>query len=153
MIRKNRFIENTCYWILLILWLAFATILSRQTGEETAEVSGGMSAWLCGLLGRVGITVDISLLHSLIRRAAHIVIYLVIGFLMCRTFRLSFQGAWVLPLALVLCIGIGVLDEYQKAFIPGRHCHWNDALLNCASCLPGVLIGRIVPLRTRSKTD
>ncbi len=146
---KNRVV----YWILLILWLIFLVRLSRQTGSETVDLSGGITEWLCGVLARLGIHTELAPLHSLIRRAAHVVIYLVLGFLMCRTFRLSFRGAWALPLALALCIGIGVLDEYQKAFIPGRHCHWNDALLNCVSCLPGVLIGRIVPLRTRSKTD
>ncbi len=34
------------YWVLLILWLAFAVSLSRQTGNETADLSGGITEWL-----------------------------------------------------------------------------------------------------------
>ncbi len=150
---ENSRLKKCIYYLLLLLWLTFAILLSRQSGEETLELSEGLSKWLCELLERVGMVVPIRSVHSFLRNAAHIVIYLVLGFLMCRAFRLSFHGAWVLPLALVLCIGIGVLDEYQKAFIPGRHCHWNDVLLNCVSCVPGAIVGWFVPRRPRSKTD
>ncbi len=143
--------KKTISWVLLILWLAFAVSLSRQTGSETADLSGGITEWLCGVLARVGIHAELAPLHSLFRRAAHVAIYLVLGFLMGRTFRLSFRGAWVLPLALALCVAIGVLDEYQKAFIPGRHCHWGDAAINCVSCVPGALLGWLAPRIRRSK--
>lgn len=139
--------KKLLYWTLLILWFIFTILLSRQTGGETAELSGGITQWLCGVLARIDIHTDPAALHSALRTAAHILIYLVFGFLTGRAFRLSFRSRWLIVLCLLLCFALGVLDEYQKAFIPGRHCHWNEALLNCLLSVPGVLLGWLLPIK------
>ena len=132
------------YWVLLVLWLILAVFLSRQTGEETADLSGGISAWLTSLLEGIGIPVDPASVHALVRKAAHVAIFLVLGFLVSRTFHLTFRGRWVIPAAATVCLAAAVLDEAQKAAIPGRHCHWDDAALNAASVLAGLLLERLI---------
>ena len=147
---NTKALKRTIYWLLLLLWLALAVYLSRQTGEQTADFSGGLTEWLAGLLARIGIAVELEPLHDVMRRCAHVFIYLVLGFLACRVFCLSFSGKWVIAAVFLFCFAVGVLDEYQKAFIPGRHCHWNDVLVNCICGAVGVIIGLLVR-RVRKK--
>ena len=148
--------KRAVYWIALLLFLALAVFLSRQTGKETAEVSGGLTAWLIPVLRGMGIAADPETLHALLRKAAHVVIYLVLGFLVCRAFRLSFRGGWVMPAAAAVCLAAAVLDEVQKGAAPGRHCQWDEAALNAACVLVGLLLGWLagrLSARQRKKTE
>ena len=150
MVKNQKKSRRAVYWTLFILWLILLVFLSRQTGEETVKQSGSITEFLCRLSASIGIRTDPASIQNLIRRAAHVVIYLVLCFLLCRAFRFSFRGVWLLPTAIALCMAIGVLDEYQKAFIPGRHLHWNDVLLNCVSTVPGALIGWFAPGKSKT---
>ena len=131
------------WWLLLAVWMLLATVLSRQTGEETAQLSGGISAWLASLLEGIGIAVDPEALHLLLRKAAHVAVFLVLGFLAGRAFHLTFRGRWVTAAAAAVCLA-AVLDEVQKAAVPGRHCHWDDAALNAVSVLAGLALERLI---------
>ena len=126
------------------MWMLLATVLSRQTGEETAQLSGGISAWLASLLEGIGIAVDPEALHLLLRKAAHVAVFLVLGFLAGRAFHLTFRGRWVAAAAAAVCLATAVLDEVQKLSVPGRHCHWDDAALNAACALAGLALERLI---------
>ena len=141
---RSAVLKKTIFWLLLILWVALLVVLSRQSGEETAELSGGLSGWIVGVLAQIGIEAEQNAVHRLLRLGAHVFLYLVLGFLVSRAMHLSFRGRWVSAAIPVICLVISFLDEYQKAFIPGRHCQWDEAALNFVCSMVGAAVGRVV---------
>ena len=146
---RGEMIRRAAYWTALVLWAGMAVFLSRQGLEDTARLSGTIAAWLAGLLRGIGVRTDPETLHELVRKAAHVVIFLVLGFLVSRAFSLSFHGRWVIPAAAAVCLAAAVLDEAQKAAVPGRHCHWDEAALNAGCAMAGLALGQLVRRRTQ----
>lgn len=76
---KQRRIRMIIAWASIIVWGIFAIVLSRQDGSATAELSYGLSEHTAEFLGNIGINIHAELLNEIIRKIAHIVIYLVLG--------------------------------------------------------------------------
>lgn len=138
-------------WLPVILWAGLMIFLSRQSGTDTTELSGLLTRMLAEVLARLGIIVDQVQLHHALRTSAHIIVYFVWSVLLYRAFcgcsRVCFTVSALLRsflLTLVLCSAVAVLDELQKKWIPGRHCNWNEVVLNAVSALVGTLICSVI---------
>ena len=115
-----------------LLWLAFSLYLSHQNGDQTGEVSMGLAQWLFGWTG-IG-SGALLVLNNVLRKAAHVVLYMVLAVLALLTVRELWRveaprDLRNLAAAAVLLI-IAVLDEVTKIPIDGRHCDAVDMCLN-----------------------
>lgn len=152
---KQRKIRMITAWTCIILWGIFAVILSRHSGSTTSEISYGISNRLELLLAYIGINIHAELINEIIRKAAHIVIYLVLGgllyYALAYTFRRSSKHSLVLAIA--LCLTASLLDELQKIFIPGRHCDPEEILLNSIAGIVGIILCYFfcIPKNTKTK--
>lgn len=129
-------------WVCIFLWGLLAVFLSRQNGTETAALSYGISEKLAAWLGYWGLRPSVAAINRGIRKAAHILIYLMGGGLVYDALICTFgwrPGASLIPAA-VLCLAASTLDELQKLFIPGRHCDPEEILLNGAAGVVGIAI-------------
>lgn len=170
---KRYILRRLFWWMLSCLWCVLAICLSRQTGGQTAElglfvtdltervlvrlgafVPEGAFALLEKYLPETLVTllrgehVRTEYLHLFLRKAAHVGVYLGMGFLFLRAWAASMAARgrgqlWaVLPAGLLGSI-VAVLDEAQKMYIPGRHCDWGEAQLNIIALAAGLLAGLI----------
>lgn len=114
-------------WLVLTVgWFVFMTYLSHQNGAETAETS----LKLAEFLGNEN-------LNGWLRRAAHVVLFLVLAVLPSFTI-----AAWDLDWRFVfLVLGWAVVDEATKPLVDGRHFAWFDVGLNEVGSLIGIVIG------------
>ena len=137
---KQRRIRMIIAWACIIVWGIFVIVLSRQDGSATTELSYGLSEHTAEFLGNIGINIHAELLNEIIRKIAHIVIYLVLGgllyYALAYTFRQKPQQQLVLSIG--LCLLASSLDEMQKIFIPGRHCDPEEILLNSIAGIIGI---------------
>lgn len=126
--------RNPFYFLPAVLWLAVIFFLSGQTGEDTASLSLTITRWLMRFLPGV----SEAGLHSWLRKLAHVGVYFVEGALLYPALR-----AWLRSvgkgffLTIAVCALIAAADEAHKALIPGRHCSWDEAVLNVLGAFLG----------------
>ena len=116
--------------VITILWLTFMLVLSHIPGGP----SGEESRWLSSMTG---------VKESVLRRSAHVVLYLVLGVL--TTLAWAETEFWVKGLVLVI---IAVADESSKAlrFFKDRHSSMAEMGLNVVGAIAGLVIGWLIGL-------
>ena len=141
--------------IITALWFILSVFLSHQGGEETYSTSMVPAEWLSSLLEKLGAYEDGSILgfadlefiNTLLRRSAHIIIFLVLAALLCtsililRRFRKSPVPVWS---GFAFCLLYAWADEATKIWISGRHFAWEDVGLNVIGCCIGGLVFLLV---------
>lgn len=128
-------------WIFPAIWMAIIFIFSHQPGNESAELSGGITQILLKLLETANITLDGLSLHNAIRTIAHFMIFFILGYLWYMAFRFRYisprQSA---SIAFIICVGYAFFDEAHQYFIPGRACELKDVIVDSlgAACAIGI---------------
>lgn len=86
-----------------------------------------------------------------LRKAAHIIEYLILTLLLCRAFRGSFgmKGARLLLYPAVVSFFYAVSDEIHQSFIAGRSCAIQDVMIDSIGILIAVIMVRYRPLVKR----
>ncbi|WP_027396239.1 VanZ family protein [Anaerovibrio lipolyticus] len=135
------FKKKITWCVLTILWLGLMFFLSHQNGPDTFNTSHGFTVWLAKLLG-----VNVEWLHGVVRKTAHVVLYLVLVLMICGWQVLAGRKMW---LALALAIVFSVIDEGTKPLVVGRHCDIEDILLNDMGAVLGYVIARFIKLDRR----
>ena len=140
--------------ILLIVWIvAVATTIfcfSSQTGEESGSFSKGLMNSIFSFLhlneeGK-------ETLHHLLRKAAHMTEYAVLGASACALcFYLADIRLWngisrrkMATLALAFSTLFAVTDEIHQAFVPGRGPAAKDVLIDAVGATIGIALIYIV---------
>ncbi len=124
----------------LIVWMFFISFAS--TGEfsaiNTSRIVRPLLLWLFPDLSEE----RISLAHFLLRKAAHITEYAVLGWLAARAFIGSshelLRRRWFL-VSLLLTVFHALLDEYHQSFVPSRSGSLYDSGIDIAGGLIGVI--------------
>lgn len=146
MTNKQRRIRMIIGWACMMIWGIISIALSRQDGSTTAELSYGLSEHTARILDNIGISIHAELLNEIIRKTAHIVIYLILGgllyYVLVYTFTQNIKQLFMLSIA--FCFLASSLDELQKKFIPGRHCDPEEILLNSIAGIIGIGIGHFL---------
>ena len=146
---KQRDIKFAIFrWLGVVFWAALMVFLSRQTGTETTVLSTGIATAIKKVLDLFGISAELNSLHMLLRSFAHVVAYTVLAALLFHALcsrnknkkAVLISSIWTLA----LCIIAAVLDEYQKKFINGRHCQWDEAGLNFLGACLGVAVCTLI---------
>jgi VanZ family protein len=124
----------------LIVWMFFISFAS--TGEfsaiNTSRIVRPLLLWLFPDLSEE----RISLAHFLVRKAAHITEYAVLGWLAARAFIGSshefLRRRWFF-VSLLLTVFYALLDEYHQSFVSSRSGSLYDSGIDIAGGLIGVI--------------
>ncbi|AXF55237.1 VanZ family protein [Salicibibacter kimchii] len=147
---KNISKQMIVAWLLVIGWMGLIFYFSHQSGEASSSLSGGVTevaySWSQSLFPFVNI--DFETFHTLIRKAAHVAVYVVLGLFVIHAFRVStIEGrvSWrVIVWAWVLCTCYAITDEVHQLFIPGRSGEVSDVVLDSVGAMVGIGIYIIV---------
>ena len=132
--------ERILRYVPLIIWMAFISFASSSefSAINTSRVVRPLLLWLFPNITEESIGVA----HFLVRKAAHITEYAVLGWLAARAFtgssREFLRHRWFL--AGLLLIGLhALLDEYHQSFVPSR----TGSLFDSGIDIAGGIIGLI----------
>jgi len=109
------------YWLPVILFACFIFWMSTETfsSERTFSVVRAVISFLVpGLSGK-----EVDLIHAIIRKLAHVVEYLILGFLLFRAFRGRSSAWWSWRwffLATIVVLLWAASDEFHQSFVSTR---------------------------------
>ncbi len=137
----NIILNRIKLWIPVILWMLVIFLFSSQHATESSELSGSITEWVISLISKYPL-VDVlgeDLLHTLIRKCAHLTIYLILGVMVCRSF--SNEGLSQCQrtiIALTICAIYAATDEFHQLHIPGRSGQFTDVLIDSCGAFIGI---------------
>lgn len=117
------------------LWMVVIFLFSNQD----STVSKHQSGTIVDFIESLGSSVGEDVLTFLTRKAAHILVYLVLGVLvynLVRTYGLSRHRTALISIAVAL--GYAGFDEIHQLFIPGRSGELRDVLIDTTAASVGV---------------
>lgn len=126
----------------LIVWMGVIYTLSTGAGGATHTNSGldTLLAKYFPSLARLLTSSERDAIHYYVRKAAHIMEYLVLGILTVRAlrhvFRAPSRALW--GAAWVFATIYAATDEFHQVFVPGRTPKVTDVMLNSAGAAIGV---------------
>ena len=151
---------NKLFFTLTIVWMVVIFIFSAQTGDTSANLSGGITEAIISLIFRdfdsYSPEKQLSILetaHYIIRKGAHFTEYGILGIFSSLTlltyvcadkarFALRLiKGHMVriIPITLVFCILYAVSDEIHQGFTDNRYPALTDVLIDSSGALCGIL--------------
>ncbi|MBE6469105.1 MAG: VanZ family protein [Coriobacteriaceae bacterium] len=125
-----------------ILMVLFIWANSLVPGAGSSAVSHAATSSLQTALEALGIGAG-WVTNLLVRKAAHLAEYAVLGFLVMRAFgpAISRDRRWIALAALALTLAPAI-DETIQVCIPGRDGRLLDVLIDCTGALIGSLVSR-----------
>ena len=129
------------YWLPVALWMGF--IFWMSTGTFSAENTSSVVEKVVTFLVPAISSQELDLVHALIRKAAHVTEYFILGFLLFRAFRggssASWNGRWPF-FALIMVVLCAVSDELHQSMIPTREGSYVDVGIDTAGGLLAQLV-------------
>ena len=124
----------------LIIWMALILFASSNefSAINTSRVVRPLLLWLFPNITEE----SIRLTHFLVRKAAHITEYAILGWLAARAFTGSsreFLRQWWFLAGLLLIVLHSLLDEYHQSFVPSRTGSLYDSGIDIAGGLIGLI--------------
>ena len=136
--------KRTLKVLLLLLWMSLIFYFSAQPAAESTETSGLMAMflyWLYRLFGLHGIseTVFLETYMHLVRKAAHLIEFMVLGILVFMNCHEFMKKELLFRSLLFSCI-YAVSDELHQLFVLNRSCQITDMLIDCLGACLGVFL-------------
>jgi VanZ family protein len=124
-----------------LVWMAVILSFTFQTGTDSAQLSGRLFEFINQILMTLNIHVDPNTLHLLLRKAAHFVEYLILGWLVLfalKPYAMSIKQRMMV----VLSVGFvfASIDELIQTMIPGRVGSVIDVLIDTAGVFMGLCL-------------
>ena len=145
--RQNRIIIS---FILIAIWMLAIFLMS----SEVAGTSSARSDEIVRTIQSIGVNAPTDLLTFLVRKAAHISAYFVLGILL---FNLLKEYNLGVKKMIFISIAIAMLyactDEIHQTFVPGRSGEVRDVLIDTAGAAAGVCIYATAARRLYKKYD
>ena len=136
------FIQNfKKHWFPVIFWMAFIFWMSTETfsAENTSSVVEKAVTFLVPAIS----SQELDLVHAIIRKAAHLTEYFILGFLLFRAFRGGSSASWNCRWPFFAFIGVvlcAVSDELHQSFVPTRMGSYVDVGIDTAGGLLAQLV-------------
>ncbi len=158
--------KATCFryllWAAVLFWAGLIFYMSAQNAGSSNAMSGGLLQRITALfpafrrMAAEGQAQLLSLLHTLLRKAAHWSLYFVLGtlsalLLLC--YPLSFRVR--APLVFGGSLLYALSDELHQYFVPGRSCELRDVLIDFCGAVIGTALTFLIAslLKKRRKAS
>ncbi len=157
-IKRTKKETNKTTKILFVIELFLTLILmgtifyfSSQPADESQELSDGIVYHVIVLFRAVIPSISFNIASFIVRKAAHMTEYLLLGFFWSQTvvnfkklrdhireiqtgFLRMFLSSWIVPVL------HAISDEIHQSYVPGRSCEIRDMCIDACGALIGVLI-------------
>ena len=135
--------KKLIYFLPLLVWMVVIFLFSAQVADESSALSEGITRRVAKAVSQVvpkRISIDVDVLETVIRKAAHFMEYMILGIFAFVALHKSelFVGRQI-AVAIVFCMLYAISDEVHQAFVPGRACRVFDMLLDSVGASAGVL--------------
>lgn len=135
--------------VALVAWMLLILSFSAQPADQSSVASRAVVKAIIDAMALVLSIADapqekallVAQLHNLVRKAAHVFNYLILGLLSYNAFLLSGRihaGARLFAAAAVFCMVFAGMDEGLQRLIPGRSSQLFDVLLDSVSAVVGI---------------
>jgi VanZ family protein len=132
-------------FFLTISWMFVIFYLSHQPAERSSELSGTFLKFMLTIIAVVPFSLELDIIHFLIRKSAHFIAYFMLGILLFHTVRLFYETNFIpMNVAFVLSILYAISDEYHQTFIPGRSGEVRDVILDASGSLTGIVLYALI---------
>lgn len=129
---KTRTAAAALSWTLTAAAMVMIFMFSSDTGEESAQLSGGLLSRIIAFIGSI-------ISENTLRKLAHFTEFMALGAFMTGGMYFSFRIRK--PYApLIPCILYAVSDEIHQYFVPERACRAFDVFIDSCGSLVGILI-------------
>lgn len=133
--------NKTLHFVPLFFWMIIILFFSLQSGTQSAQLSGGILSLISDVFESIGIIVDPSSLHFLIRKIAHFAEYAVLAILgMFALCPYDFSLEKKLRIVFVFGVFFAMFDESLQTLIPDRAGSVIDVGIDAAGIYFGLLI-------------
>ncbi len=149
----SKYPQSVKYWLPVILWMLIIYFMSTGlfSADNTSHIFEPLLYYLFPGISRNSVT----LLHELIRKAAHVTEYFVLGLLLFRAFRSSSLQGWSLRWAVwsVAAVAFYALtDEFHQSFVSTRTASLFDVGIDVGGGLMAQLANLLMSRRPGKKT-
>ena len=129
-------------WLPVISWLSFISFMSTGTfsAENTFSVVSAVLHFLFPGLGPH----QAATIHVIIRKAAHVFEYFILGLLLLRAFRAGSRGTWKWrwsSFAIIWLILSSLGDEFHQSFVSTRTASMTDVAIDTAGGVLAQFVG------------
>lgn len=128
--------------VLLISWMALIFYFSAQPSNVSASLSGGITKSLLSQIGEWLPFVhqkDWQFWHTLVRKNAHFMAYMVLGWLAFYKLK-TLDVKHAKGFSLLICILYAMTDEFHQLFVMGRSCEMRDVLIDASGATLGLIL-------------
>ena len=128
-------------WAMVVIWMMLIFSFSSQVGSTSGALSGSVVGFIEDIWTRTlpNWPLNLDALHLFIRKAAHFIVYLILGFLTTRalyTSHIPYKKR--IFLALLISFLYASSDEIHQAFVPNRGPSFWDVLLDTLGASVGL---------------
>ncbi len=144
----KKIIISILLWVLVAGWIAFIFSMSAQPAELSDKVSKGTLEKIYEVShGDTDSTYEqksedfIEINHATIRRAAHFVMFTVLGILVSVASLYSFTKPVIrFSVPVIVSVIYSFIDELYQLTVPGRAFEWNDVGLDIMGAICGCVL-------------
>ena len=135
------------HWFFVILWMVFIFWMSTDifSSTNTSKLIEPFLHWLFPWLSQI----EIRHLHAIIRKAAHVMEYFILGLLLFRAYRsdspLTWHPKWALWVIITVIL-YALSDEFHQSFVPSRTASMVDVYIDA---IGGILSQIAIMLRVK----
>lgn len=142
MIKRN---FRKWFTVVPIAWMVVIFLFSHQTGSESANLSGNITAMIIKAVSALGIYIEKDLAHSLIRSSAHFLVFFVLGALWYVNFHIKgMESKKAVIISAVIGIVYAIADEVHQLLVPARACELKDVFVDSIGVLLAVCLGHYI---------
>ena len=127
-------------WLATGIWTYIMFALSGQSAEDSARLSGGLTAYILRAFAFLDMPYDD--LEHILRKLAHFCMFGVEGILMYASVKAGLKNH-AGTIAAGICAVIAALNEYTQTFFEGRSCELRDVAIDFAGACMGIAAGVI----------
>ncbi len=134
----------TKYWLPVMLWMGFIFWMSTET--FSSENTFSWAEMLLRFLASNISAQEMVFIHGLIRKAAHVIEYFVLGLLLFRTFRGNSLSPWRWQwsfLAVIAVVLWAASDEFHQSFVSARTASAVDVGIDTAGGILAQLVAAL----------
>lgn len=130
-------------WAAVLIWMAAIFFLSHQPGSESSELSSVITEKIIEAAEKVSpaLGASVEAMHTLVRKSAHFIAYLLLGLLTLNALRRSgVRGVRSCASAFGITAVYAMSDEFHQLFIAGRSGEVRDVVIDSAGAATGLLL-------------